>query len=94
MQKSVRVGDYFDNDDNGLWSWYLTNLRLGDFEELIGNQLKYTLLKRFLNSHFYGDNNISARPNKKILLVSIPENVHEDISILEIFLKITFIWKN
>ncbi|KAF4004190.1 hypothetical protein FOB22_003038 [Saccharomyces cerevisiae] len=66
MQKSVRVGDYFDNDDNGLWSWYLTNLRLGDFEELIGNQLKYTLLKRFLNSHFYGDNNISARPNKKI----------------------------
>ncbi|EDZ70222.1 YML006Cp-like protein, partial [Saccharomyces cerevisiae AWRI1631] len=87
MQKSVRVGDYFDNDDNGLWSWYLTNLRLGDFEELIGNQLKYTLLKRFLNSHFYGDNNISARPNKKILLVSIPENVHEDISILEIFLK-------
>ncbi|KOG97342.1 Gis4p [Saccharomyces eubayanus] len=87
MQKSVRVGDYFDNDDNGLWSWYLTNLRLGDFEELIGNQLKYTLLKRFLNSHFYGDNNTSIRPNKKILLVSIPENVHEDISILEIFLK-------
>ena len=87
MQKSVRVGDYFDNDDNGLWSWYLTNLRLGDFEELIGNQLKYTLLKRFLNSHFYGDNSIWARPNKKILLVSIPENVHEDISILEIFLK-------
>ncbi|CAI4047875.1 hypothetical protein SKDZ_13G1280 [Saccharomyces kudriavzevii ZP591] len=87
MQKSVRVGDYFDNDDNGLWSWYLTNLRLGDFEELIGNQLKYTLLKRFLNSHFYGDYNTSARPNKKILLVSIPENVHEDISILEIFLK-------
>ncbi|CAI4035474.1 hypothetical protein SMKI_13G1230 [Saccharomyces mikatae IFO 1815] len=87
MQKSVRVGDYFDNDDNGLWSWYLTNLRLGDFEELIGNQLKYTLLKRFLNSHFYGDNSISVRSNKKILLVSIPENVHEDISILEIFLK-------
>ncbi|EJS42422.1 gis4p [Saccharomyces arboricola H-6] len=87
MQKSVRVGDYFDNDDNGLWSWYLTNLRLGDFEELIGNQLKYTLLKRFLNSHFYSDNNTSVRSNKKILLVSIPENVHEDISILEIFLK-------
>ncbi|CCD23768.1 Gis4p NDAI_0C01070 [Naumovozyma dairenensis CBS 421] len=103
MQNSVRVRDYYNNDDNGLWSWYLRNIRLGDFEELTGNQLKYTLLKRFLNSHFYSnatttdtaidDNNNTNSVNdikptvKKILLVSIPDKVHSDISLLELFLR-------
>lgn len=97
MLKSVRVGDYYSNDDNGVWSWYLANLRAGDFEELIDNKLKYTLLKRFLNKHLLS--NVMGREpttpnNKKILFVSIPEDIHQDISILELFLKDYFHLQN
>ncbi|CAL9732083.1 protein Gis4p [Monosporozyma unispora] len=97
MPTSVRVDDYYDNNENGLWSWYLKNIRSGDFEELTTNELKFTLLKRFLNSKIYNnnnnnnnDNNNDTTPldkNKKILLISIPDKVHSDISILETFLK-------
>ncbi|CCK68812.1 Gis4p KNAG_0B03710 [Huiozyma naganishii CBS 8797] len=83
MQKSIRVNDYYDNDDNGLWSWYLQNIRSGDFEELTHNELKYTLLKRFLKNHFTSLEGI----NSKILFISIPDKVHSDISVLETFLK-------
>lgn len=114
---SVKVHDYYENDENGLWSWYLRNIRSGDFEELTTNELKFTLLKRFLNSHFFQNkintttNNLNSKAttngtdsttdtsktlnndsetfneNDKILLISIPDNVHSDISILETFLK-------
>lgn len=87
MQKSVRVGDYFDNDDNGVWSWYLTNIRNGDFEEFSNNKLKRTLLKRFLNEHFDPSNNRHHQSNTKILFVSIPDKVHRDLPLLENFLR-------
>lgn len=84
MHKSFRVGDYFENDDNGLWSWYLTSIRNGDFEELTGNQLKHSLLKRFLRTHL--DPAFDARQDAKILIVSIAEDVRRDIKLLEYFL--------
>ncbi|KAL3233456.1 Protein GIS4 [Nakaseomyces bracarensis] len=90
MSKSIKVRDYYNNDDNGVWSWYLANLRAGDFEELIGNQLKYTLLKRFLNKNLLSNTTIGGPVrfiNKKLLFVSIPEDVHQNISILELFLR-------
>ncbi|SMN17818.1 similar to Saccharomyces cerevisiae YML006C GIS4 CAAX box containing protein of unknown function, proposed to be involved in the RAS/cAMP signaling pathway [Maudiozyma saulgeensis] len=92
MTKSVRVGDYYDNDDNGLWSWYLKNIRSGDFEELTQNELKFTLLKRFLYNKFIKDreddpDNSTVSKNSKILFISIPDNIHSDISLLETFLK-------
>ncbi|CAD1784953.1 similar to Saccharomyces cerevisiae YML006C GIS4 CAAX box containing protein of unknown function, proposed to be involved in the RAS/cAMP signaling pathway [Maudiozyma barnettii] len=92
MPKSVRVGDYYDNDDNGLWSWYLENIRSGDFEELTQNELKFTLLRRFLYNKFIKDreddtDNFAASKNSKILFISIPDNIHSDISLLETFLK-------
>ncbi|KAH3900332.1 Gis4p SCDLUD_003306 [Saccharomycodes ludwigii] len=82
----VKVKDYFDNDYNGLWSWYLSNLRKGNFEEITGNILKFTLLKRFLNEYLNSD---EFQFNKKILIVSIPDKIHyqQDITILENFLK-------
>ena len=99
MPKSVRVGDYYDNDDNGLWSWYLDNIRSGDFEELTENELKFTLLRRFLYNKFIKDNEEENKvnneestvptsyKNSKILFISIPDNIHSDISLLETFLK-------
>ena len=99
MPKSVRVGDYYDNDDNGLWSWYLDNIRSGDFEELTQNELKFTLLRRFLYNKFIKDNEEenqtnnegstvpTSYKNSKILFISIPDNIHSDISLLETFLK-------
>lgn len=97
MSKSVKVGDYYNNDDNGVWSWYLANLRAGDFEELIGNKLKYTLLKRFLNKNLLS-NTTDDEPvrfiNKKLLFVSIPEDIHQNISILELFLRDYFHLQN
>ncbi|KAG0670267.1 hypothetical protein C6P45_002577 [Maudiozyma exigua] len=99
MPKSVRVGDYYDNDDNGLWSWYLDNIRSGDFEELTQNELKFTLLRRFLYNKFIKDNEEENKSNiedptvptsyinSKILFISIPDNIHSDISLLETFLK-------
>lgn len=86
MQKSIKVGDYFDNDDNGLWSWYLAHIRSGDFEEFSRNQLKVTLLRRFLNSHFDGKGSHYGQ-NTKILFVSIPDKVHQDLLLLENFLR-------
>lgn len=85
MHKSVRVGDYFSNDDNGLWSWYLTNIRNGDFEELTRNQLKHALFKRFLRT--YLDPKINERKDTKVLIVSIPDDVRRDITLLEYFLR-------
>ncbi|CAR28044.1 ZYRO0D12540p [Zygosaccharomyces rouxii] len=84
MHKSVRVGDYFSNDDNGLWSWYLTNIRNGDFEELTRNQLKHSLFKRFLRT--YLEPTLNERKDTKVLIVSIPEDVRRDITLLEYFL--------
>ncbi|SCW02821.1 LAFE_0F15016g1_1 [Lachancea fermentati] len=81
---SVKVKDYFDNDDNGLWSWYLSNLREGHFEELTNNVLKFTLLRRFLNEQLMAD---TVQFNKKLLLVSIPDTVHENTGLLENFLR-------
>lgn len=86
MQKSIKVDDYFDNDDNGLWSWYLSHIRSGDFEEFSRNKLKVTLLRRFLNSHF-DSNRGHYGQNTKILFVSIPDKVHRDLSLLENFLR-------
>lgn len=86
MQKSIKVDDYFDNDDNGLWSWYLSHIRSGDFEEFSRNKLKVTLLRRFLNSHF-DSNRSHYGQNTKILFVSIPDKVHRDLSLLENFLR-------
>lgn len=95
MPPSVRVDDYYDNNENGLWSWYLQNIRSGDFEKLTTNTLKYTLLKRFLNSNLIDKNNFKDEyRNKKILFVSIPEKVHSDISILETFLQDYFHLEN
>lgn len=87
MPSVVKVKDYFENDYNGLWSWYLSNLRDGHFEELTNNVLKFTLLKRFLNEHLMQD---IVQFNKKMLLVSIPDNIHQDITILENFLRSYF----
>ncbi|GMM53501.1 Gis4 protein [Maudiozyma humilis] len=90
MPKPVRVGDYYDNDDNGLWSWYLKNIRAGDFEELTQNELKFSLLRRFLYNKFIKepeDSGDGATANAKILFISIPDNIHSDISLLEAFLK-------
>ena len=88
MALTVRVDDYYNNDENGLWSWYLRNIRSGDFEELTKNELKYTLLKRFLNSNIYNNKNIrNFNKNQRFLFISIPDKVHSDISILETFLK-------
>lgn len=88
MTLTVRVGDYYSNDENGLWAWYLRNIRSGDFEELTTNELKYTLLKRFLNSNIYNNKNIkNFNKNQKFLFISIPDKIHSDISILETFLK-------
>ncbi|QLG72784.1 hypothetical protein HG535_0D04930 [Zygotorulaspora mrakii] len=87
MQKSVRVDDYFDNDDGGVWSWYLMNIRSGNFEEVSKNRLKATLLKRFLNERFDPSNNQHHRPNTKILFISIPDKVHRDRILLENFLR-------
>ncbi|SJM87149.1 uncharacterized protein ZBIST_3338 [Zygosaccharomyces bailii] len=84
MEKTNGGGDYFENDNNGLWSWYITNIRNGDFEELTGNQLKRSLLKRFL--HIYLDPEFSSRPDTKVMIVSIPENIHRDLALLESFL--------
>ncbi|CCF57530.1 hypothetical protein KAFR_0C05390 [Kazachstania africana CBS 2517] len=81
MPNSVQIHDYFDNDENGLWSWYLTNLRSGNFEELINNKLKDSLLKRFLRNQVDINDQI-----KKILLISIPDHIFSDINVLEIFL--------
>ena len=96
MPKSVRVGDYYDNDENGLWSWYLKNIRSGDFEELTQNELKFSLLRRFLYNKFIKEPGESGAhsasttgpiANAKILFISIPDNIHSDISLLETFLK-------
>ena len=88
MALTVRVDDYYNNDENGLWSWYLRNIRSGDFEELTTNKLKYTLLKRFLNDNIYNNKNIkNFNKNQKFLFISIPDKIHSDISILETFLK-------
>lgn len=87
MPKPVRVGDYYENDDNGLWSWYLEKIRSGDFEELIQNELKFTLLKRFLYNKLINEDTLNNNKNSKILFISIPDNIHSDISLLETFLK-------
>lgn len=87
MTKSVKVGDYFDSDDNGLWSWYLSHIRSGDFEEFSRNELKVTLLKRFLNAHFGTVSSGRFKQNTKILFVSIPDKVHRDLTLLENFLR-------
>ncbi|GCE97870.1 hypothetical protein ZYGM_003316 [Zygosaccharomyces mellis] len=84
MHKSIRIGDYFGNDNNGLWSWYLANIRNGDFEELTRNQLKHALFKRFLRT--YLDPKLNERKDTRVLIVSIPEDVHRDITLLEYFL--------
>lgn len=84
MGKTVSAKDDYDNDDNGLWSWYITNIRNGDFEELTGNQLKPSLLKRFLR--IYLDPQFSSRPDTKVMIVSIPEDIHRDLALLERFL--------
>lgn len=84
MHKSVRIGDYFGNDNNGLWSWYLANIRNGDFEELTGNRLKHALFKRFLRT--YLDPGINDRKDTKVLIISIPEDVRRDITLMEYFL--------
>ncbi|CAR24761.1 Gis4p [Lachancea thermotolerans CBS 6340] len=84
LESSVKVDDYFDNDENGLWSWYLCNLRHGNFEELNNNQLKFALLRRFLNEQLLSD---SVLFNKKLLLVSIPDAIHENTNLLENFLR-------
>lgn len=88
MTLSVKIDDYYSNDENGLWVWYLRNLRSGDFEELTTNKLKYTLLRRFLNSNLYNNKSIkNFNKNQKLLFISIPDKIHSDISILETFLK-------
>lgn len=81
MLQSVKVADYYDNDDNGIWSWYLANIRNGSFEEILNNPLKFTLLKRFLNAKF-----VSSK-NEKILFVSISDSLYHGLKILEDFLK-------
>ncbi|SCV01054.1 LAME_0G13762g1_1 [Lachancea meyersii CBS 8951] len=84
LENSIKVDDYFGNDDNGLWSWYLSNLRRGNFEELNNNELKVALLKRFLYEQLMS----AAVPfNKKLLLVSIPDDIHENTNLLENFLR-------
>lgn len=80
MPRSIRVGDGFDNDDNGVWSWYLSHIRSGDFEEFSRNELKVSLLRRFLKTHL-------GKQNTKILFVSIPDQVHRDLPLLENFLR-------
>lgn len=87
MPRSIKVGDYFDNDDNGVWSWYLSHIRSGDFEEFSRNELKVTLLKRFLNTHFGPAISGQYEQNTKILFVSIPDKVHRDLPLLENFLR-------
>lgn len=90
MPLSVQVRDYYENDDNGLWSWYLQSLRKGDFEELVGNQLKISLFKLFLRRNLQHNHPVqggSSDEGKKILFISIPDDVHQDISILEILLR-------
>ncbi|SCU95098.1 LADA_0G13454g1_1 [Lachancea dasiensis] len=84
LENSVRVDDYFGNDDNGLWAWYLCNLRRGNFEELNGNELKAALLRRFLNEQLMPE---TVPFNKKLLLVSIPDDIHENTNLLENFLR-------
>lgn len=81
MLQSVKVADYYDNDDNVIWSWYLANIRNGSFEEILNNPLKFTLLKRFLNAKF-----VSSK-NEKILFVSISDSLYHGLKILEDFLK-------
>lgn len=83
-ENSVKVDDYFGNDENGLWSWYLCNLRHGNFEELNNNQLKSALLRRFLNEQLMSE---TVPFNKKLLLVSIPDAIHENTNLLENFLR-------
>ncbi|CEP65014.1 Gis4p LALA0_S17e00210g [Lachancea lanzarotensis] len=84
LGNSIKVDDYFGNDDNGLWAWYLSNLRRGNFEELNNNELKVALLKRFLNEQLLS----ATFPfNKKLLLVSIPDAIHENTNLLENFLR-------
>ncbi|CCH60674.1 hypothetical protein TBLA_0D01660 [Henningerozyma blattae CBS 6284] len=88
--KPVQVNDYYDNDNNGLWSWYLSNIRNGMFEELTENILKITLLKRFLKENFQQDINSTSQHSTnctKILFTSIPDNIHQDLPILENLLK-------
>ncbi|QLL30730.1 hypothetical protein HG536_0A05450 [Torulaspora globosa] len=87
MPRSIRVGDCFDNDDNGVWSWYLSHIRSGDFEEFSRNELKISLLKRFLNTHFGPASRGQCKQNTKILFVSIPDQVHRDLPLLENFLR-------
>ncbi|OEJ80230.1 Protein GIS4 [Hanseniaspora osmophila] len=96
MPHIITVKDYYENDYNGLWSWYLNNLRKGEFEELTGNILKYSLLKKFLKEFFYKNNDITndnhENSDKKILLVSVPDKIYKNqtnykINILENFLK-------
>ena len=97
MPHIITVKDYYENDYNGLWSWYLNNLRKGEFEELTGNILKYSLLKKFLKEFFYKNNNDTnndshENSDRKILLVSVPDKIYKNqtnykINILENFLK-------
>ncbi|SCU88951.1 LANO_0D03532g1_1 [Lachancea nothofagi CBS 11611] len=84
LGNSVKVDDYFGNDENGLWAWYLCNLRHGNFEELNNNQLKVALLRRFLNEQLMSE---TVPFNKKLLLVSIPDAIHENTNLLENFLR-------
>lgn len=73
------LSEDYENDFNGLWSWYLNNLRRGEFEELAGNTLKNALLHMFLKDRLKD----SAQLNKRMLLVSIPEELDKDLEILE-----------
>lgn len=65
------IKDYYNsNDYNGLFSWLLSNLRHGEFEELNNNLLKKELLRRFITHYF-------TTSNDMVLLVSIPDTILE-----------------
>ncbi|AET39141.1 Gis4p Ecym_4061 [Eremothecium cymbalariae DBVPG len=71
------------DDCNGLWSWYLHNLRCGEFEELSSDIVKCRLMKRLVKEYSGGTMSASNR----VLLVSVPDDIRQGASILEEFLR-------
>ncbi|AAS52118.2 ADR198Cp [Eremothecium gossypii ATCC 10895] len=70
-------------DYHGLWSWYLGNLRKGRFEQLVGDEARYSQLKAFLRDCFAH----STGQERRLQLLSFPASVPCDYKILEEFIR-------
>lgn len=72
----------FNNDIDGIWSWFLSNIKNENFSELTDLSFKYELINKFLEENFNNSSYQSDNSGLRFFFVSIPDKVNDEMHVL------------